>query len=71
MCAHGCMQVRGQRIVGAWMQLTSMATRLVDRDDIEGCRDGSMCEGLHKHSAPERKAQARAELAHTGQGRTL
>ena len=69
MCAHEGMQVRGQCIVGAWMQLTSMATRLVD--DIEGCRDGSMCEGLHKHSAPERRAQARAELAHTGQGRTL
>ena len=69
MCAHGCMQVRGQRIVGAWMQMTSMAKRRVD--DIEVCRDGSMCECLHKYSAPERRAQARAELAHTGQGRTL
>ena len=49
MCAHGCMQVRGQRIVGAWMQMTSMAKRRVD--DIEVCRDGSMCECLHKLSA--------------------
>ena len=68
MCAHEGMQVRGERIVGVWMQLTSMAARRVD--DIEVCRDGSMCECLHKHSAPERRAQARAALAHTGQGRT-
>ena len=64
MWAHGCIQVTGQRIVGAWMQMTSMAKRRVD--DIEVCRDGSMCECLHKHSTPERRAQAPADLAHTG-----
>ena len=58
MCAHEGMQVRGERIVGVWMQLTSMAARRVD--DIVVCRDGSMCKCLHKHSAPERRAQARA-----------
>ena len=49
MCAHEGMQVRGERIVGVWMQLTSMAARCVN--DIEVCRDGSMCEYLRKLSA--------------------
>ena len=67
MCAHEGMQVRGQRIVGVWMQLTSMAARRVD--DIVVCRDGSMCKCLHKHSAPERRVLARTALggrAHCG-----
>ena len=34
MCAHEGMQVRGERIVGVWMQLTSMAARRVES---EGC----------------------------------
>ena len=56
MCAHEGMQVRGERIVGVWMQLTSKAARLTSMaarcvDDIEVCRNGSMCECLHKLSA--------------------
>ena len=69
MCAHEGMQVRGERIVGVWTQLTSMAARRVD--DIVVCRDGSMCKCLHKHSAPERRVLARTALARTGQGRIL